>query len=225
MSEWVSGLAGCAVAPLGYNGARSWLDGTGGNMEQRWVGVAAAAASLMAVAACGLFPSGATPRAASDLQTVCANGRGFGGLPAYVSGKGKPHMGVLLKNDGTSWQPSSIPDFTSEWLLTEDAAPDDVDTVICEERVSATPGHTTCSLHDYGTAKDIKFTLYATEYRIRVREARTGKTLLEQVVKASSTDCPVMLSGADAREIETGKQFILPTDAQIRAAVQPIMVP
>jgi hypothetical protein len=202
-------------------------------MTQRWAGAAAAAAGLIALA-CGFVPvvpkqlagavpspSPAVPEEARDLDAVCEDGTGFGGLPAYVPGKGKPHKAVLVTKDGKHWLAYSLNGLPPKVFVADEADPKDVDTVVCSERVNAVPAGKTCEMTEQG--KVVKVTLYNTAYRVRVREARTGKVLLEQLITATSRECP--FASFSHSEEDRYKHFTEPDGEQIARAVKPVTEP
>jgi hypothetical protein len=217
-------------------------------MTQRWATVAVVAAGGV-VLACGVLAPGGggrsgqpvagsspsspspspspiptVPRDASELEDVCTDGAGYGALPAYVRGKGKPHKAVLLTNDGKYWVASSTKyDYPSAWFLPDKGDPKAVDAVVCNERVNAAPAGKTCKMQDSTTKKTVTVTLYNTAYRVRVREAHTGRTLIERLVTASSRRCPYM--SLTISEDGQNKDFTEPTADQIRAVIKPVLAP
>lgn len=143
-----------------------------------------------------------TPAYASELSRVCEDGLGFAGLPAYRRSDGKVHPAVLMDRSETSWTFDSPLDnaFPRGWILGYD---DDVKTaqlVVCYERTGASPAGKICPMQDSKTKKPLNVTMYDTTYRLRVLEARTGRSLYKYNGKAASTTCPSLtftLKGED----------------------------
>jgi hypothetical protein len=163
------------------------------------------------------------PRDASELEDVCTSASGYDTLPAYVPGKGKPHKAVLLTKDGKYWLASSTYDYPSAWFLPDKGDPKVVDTVVCDERVNTAPAGKTCKMQDETTKKTVTITMYNTAYRVRVRAAHTGKTLIERLVTASSRQCPYL--AMTFSEDGQNKYYTEPTADQIRTVIKPVLAP
>jgi hypothetical protein len=168
-------------------------------------------------------PIPTVPRNASELEDVCTDGAGYDALPAYVPGKGKPHKAVLMTNDGKFWLAASTYGYPSTWFLPDKGDPKTVDTVVCNERVNAAPAGKTCQMKTSDDKKPVTVTLYNTAYRVRVREAHTGKVLLERLVTASTRQCPYF--SVSFGEENRLKHFTEPDADQIRPVIKPVLAP
>jgi hypothetical protein len=134
------------------------------------------------------------PKFASEYERTCSDGLGFGGVPAYSRTARGVHPAVLLTKEGSPTWTQQVPfdGYPKGWLIgyTDDAAKAQL--IVCYERTSAVPAGKTCQMKDDKTNQQFTLTMYNTQYRLRVLEARTGKVLSEKVGQAKSTDCPTI---------------------------------
>jgi hypothetical protein len=165
------------------------------------------------------------PRFADDLARTCADSIGFTGLPAYAATTGTVHPAVLMARSGDSWHQSvtSEGDFPAGWLVAVGQQPNHAELVTCYQRTNATPAGKTCNMQDQKTNKPLTVTMYNTEYRLRVLEARTGSVLYDKPGEAKSTDCP-MLTFTSADEDPT-KYYTDARPADYRAILKSFIAP
>jgi hypothetical protein len=199
--------------------------------------VAVAVGFAAALSSCAHTPAGTSdrypppnttapdvPRFADDLSRTCADSIGFTGLPAYAASPGTVHPTVLMARSGTAWHQSvsTEGDYPTGWLVTVGQNPDHAELVVCYERTNATPAGKTCAMQDQKTNKPLTVTMYNTEYRLRVLEARTGSVLYDKPGEAKSTDCPI-LTFTSGDEDPT-KYYTDARPADYRAILKPFIV-
>jgi hypothetical protein len=168
-----------------------------------------------------------TPDRAVDLERTCVDGTGFAGLPARAAAKGKTHKAVMLTKDyADDWRVDSPPyGLPAALFVVDDSGdPSAVDTVVCtEQRLKAIPAGKTCQMSDSDTKKPVTVTLYNTVYRLRVREASTGKLLLDHTGLAASRQCPYMTLSLRAED--RNKHFNDPDSDVIERLIKRFIAP
>jgi hypothetical protein len=165
------------------------------------------------------------PKFGSDYERTCADGLGFAGLPAYSRAAKGVHPAVIMSKSKDVWTqqtPFSSDGYPSGWIVSyTDVARAEL--VVCYERVKATPAGKTCQMKERDSNEEFTLTMYNTQYRLRVLEARTGKVLFDRSAQARSTDCPTLtFSGSDD---DRTKYY---TDAQprdYRGVLKPFIAP
>jgi hypothetical protein len=191
--------------------------------------------SLAAVAGCDLGGAATGERSTSatlvpaevrKLEQVCADGRGFPGLPAYAAGKGAKHKVAHLwsdERDPDLWvaKTSGSRDLPASVFVDDKGDAHVVDAVLCQERVSTILTGKTCEMTDSNNGKRSTVTIYNAKYRLRLREARTGRVLLDRTVTAKSTGCPFLQLSFD--EADRDKEITSLTDKQVNAVVMPYL--
>jgi hypothetical protein len=176
-------LAGLAVAS-------SACSSSGSSGDERAAGAAGSKASA----------GPETPQFIDDFARTCADGLGFAGLPAYTKSRGSVHPAVVLRKDEDRWyQTSASPgDYPRGWLIEDFKAAKQAQLAVCVERTKAFPAGKQCRMEK--DKKPLLVTMYNTEYRLRVLDARTGKPLLNHVGKAVSTTCPILTYVSDGED-------------------------
>jgi hypothetical protein len=143
-----------------------------------------------------------TPKFASDFERTCADGIGFGGATAYAKTPKVIHPAVLMTKSTTdTWIDQEPSEYPSSWTLGYPKDVSKAELVVCYQRTKSISTGKTCQMTDDKTKQPFTLTLYNTEYKLQVLEARTGKVLLNKVGLARSTECPTLVftSGDDDR--------------------------
>jgi hypothetical protein len=163
------------------------------------------------------------PKFTDDFSRTCADGIGFPGTAAYTKKKGAVHKAVVMTKTGNTWVTSTPSDFPKAWTVgyPEDAA--HAELVVCYQRLKATPAGKTCEMQDDKTHDSFTVTMYNTQYRLQVLDARTGKPVYQKLGEAKSTRCPFVTftSGDDDRT----KYYTDATPADYRGLVKPYIAP
>ncbi|MBO3746802.1 hypothetical protein J5X84_12055 [Streptosporangiaceae bacterium NEAU-GS5] len=143
-----------------------------------------------------------TPSFAADLARVCSDGLGFPGLPAYRRGTESVHPTVLMNKGDSTWSQNTPldGDYPRGWILGYTDNIKKTELVACYERLAAAPAGKTCAMKDDKTDEQFTITMYNTTYRLRVLEARTGKTVLNYRGRAASTTCPMLTFSSEGED-------------------------
>jgi hypothetical protein len=143
-----------------------------------------------------------TPSFASDLARVCADGLGYPGLPAYRRGTEGVHPAVLMNKGDNIWSQNTPlqGDYPRGWILGYTDNVKKTELVVCYERIGAAPAGKTCAMKDDKTNEQFTITMYNTTYRLRVLEARSGKTVYDHRGKATSTTCPMLTFSSEGED-------------------------
>jgi hypothetical protein len=143
-----------------------------------------------------------TPRTVFDYTRTCSDGEGFPGVAAYSATKSTLHPAVLVEKTSAGWGPFGykMSELPPGWMIGPRDDFTKAELVVCLEQVDRTAAGMTCAMENSETHNHFSIAIYNTRFRIRVIEARTGKTLLDQVRQAKFTECPAVLldtSGPD----------------------------
>jgi hypothetical protein len=201
-------------------------------MKRAWIGIV-----VMALAGCGTSstvsgPPGGTasagpekPQFAAELERTCADGLGYTGLPAYTKAKGAIHKAVMMEKRDDTWHEgwSTDSDYPRTWFLGAGQKPDQVELVVCVERVKAFANGKKCKMEHRDTKEPFTLSMYDTSYLVRVLEARSGKTLLYHAGTAKSQECPVLTfnSGDD----DPTKHYTEADAKDYRPLIKPFIAP
>lgn len=144
------------------------------------------------------------PKFGSEYERTCSDSLGFGGVTAYSRTAEAIHPAVLLSKANTDRWTQQVPfgdAYPKGWIIgyTDDVSRAEL--VVCYERTNVTPAGRTCQMEDDKTHEPFTLTMYNTQYRLRVLEARTGKVLYDKTGQAKSTVCPTVtfVGGNDDR--------------------------
>ncbi|MEV6596399.1 hypothetical protein AB0M36_05955 [Actinoplanes sp. NPDC051346] len=165
------------------------------------------------------------PRTGSDFERTCADGLGFPGLTAYEKKAGRVHPMAVVKKTDDSWyvdSPSGS-DFPATWMVDTVAGTDKTELVVCVEQTATKPTSRICDMEDRETKEKYKMTMYDVDYRIRVLDAQSGKSVFEKKGTKSEKDCPVVTfrrSGEDK-----SKYYPSIDNKTIRPVVKPYVAP
>lgn len=142
------------------------------------------------------------PKFASDYERTCADGIGFGGAAAYAKTAKVVHPAVLMTKSTTdTWVDQQPSEYPSGWTLGYPKDVSKAELVVCYQRIKSIATSKTCQMTDDKTNQPFTLTMYNTQYKLQILEARTGKVLLNKTGLASSTECPTLTftSGDDDR--------------------------
>ena len=134
------------------------------------------------------------------------------------------HPAVLLSRTGKTWVEnlSTGSDFPAGWMISYTDPIAKAELVVCYERTNATPSGKTCDMKDKDD-KPFAMTLYNTDYRLRVRQARTGQVVYDKPGTATRTDCPY-LTYTSADDDPT-KYYTDASPADYRGEIKPLIAP
>lgn len=185
---------------------------------------ACAASLALAVAGCS-SGVGRNVRSARDYDHACADGRGFAGSTTYAPTRGAVHPAALVTKISGSWTQVAGygQGYPAGWLLGVNDDPGRAQLVVCFERTKAIPTGRTCQMVDDDTNQSITVTVYNTEYRLRVLDARTGRVLSDRTSQARATSCPTVTINIAGEDRTKYYQEAHPSD--YRDAVAPFIAP
>jgi hypothetical protein len=163
------------------------------------------------------------PKFASDFERTCTDGIGFGGAAPYSRTK-TVHPAVLLTRTSTdTWIDQEPSDWPSGWTLGYPKDVSKAELVACYERTGSTPAGKVCDMEDDKTHQPFQLTMYNTQYKIQVREARTGKVLYSKTGQAKSTECPTITFASGDEDRTKYYTDLQPRD--YRGVVKPYIQP
>ncbi|MER6434514.1 hypothetical protein ABT272_44065 [Streptomyces sp900105245] len=130
--------------------------------------------------------------ATSDFALTCARGQEYGNLPPFKREAGTVPPTALLTEFTSGWteQPTSGK-HPQGWIVKYGQRVEKVQLVACAQRIKGTSTAKTCTAKQFvgNATKAVNARLYDATYKVKIREARTGKIIAERTMHAASTDC------------------------------------
>ena len=201
------------------------------------IAIPAALVALAALASCGESQDGAgggdaegaagteTAQAAplfpDNFEGVCS-GATVSTATAYdqAAATHKALYFATYKDDLLDQSSSLPPDWTVQFSAEGDALRA-IDLVACAKRTAARDVKVCDGYESDGAATQNKVRWHTATYELSVREARTGKTLAETTVEATSTDCPMFMNFDGTSDTVDG--YASPADSAVTEFLRPHM--
>ena len=127
---------------------------------------------------------------------------------------------ATYKDDLLDQSSSLPPDWTVQFSAEGDALRA-IDLVACAKRTAAREVKVCDGYESDGAATQNKVRWHTATYELSVREARTGKTLAETTVEATSTDCPMFMNFDGTSDTVDG--YASPADSAVTEFLRPHM--